>query len=59
MVNGPEFDSIQAPAADGKMRFWRDTSIAFLTPGDVAVSPREHLDLSGMWTPTTVRDLPA
>ena len=30
MVNGPESPplSIQVPAADGKMRFWRNTSVA-------------------------------
>ncbi len=43
MVNGPGSDntdlSIQVPAADGKMRFWRNTSIASLSPGQTAVLP--------------------
>jgi hypothetical protein len=29
--------SIQVPSADGKMRFWRNTSVAALGPGQVAV----------------------
>ena len=43
MVNGPGSDnsdlSIQVPAADGKMRFWRNTSIASLGAGQTAVLP--------------------
>jgi len=43
MVNGPGADntnlSIQVPEADGKMRFWRNTSIASLSPGQKAVLP--------------------
>jgi hypothetical protein len=41
MVNGPRVppDSIQIPAADGKMRFWRNTSIAGLTTGQTATLP--------------------
>ncbi len=43
MVNGPGSDntdlSIQVPAADGKMRFWRNTSIATLAPNQTAVLP--------------------
>jgi hypothetical protein len=43
MVNGPGPDntdlSIQVPAADGKMRFWRNTSIANLSAGQTAVLP--------------------
>jgi hypothetical protein len=44
MVNGVGPDnnndlSIQVPAADGKMRFWRNTSVASLTSGQVAVLP--------------------
>src|SRR6185437_4710844 len=42
-VNGPGSDntdlSIQVPAADGKMRFWRNTSIANLAAGQTAVLP--------------------
>ena len=40
MVNGggrPE--AIQVPAADGKMRFWRATSVSTLAPGEVARLP--------------------
>jgi hypothetical protein len=35
-VNGPRSDTIAVPAAEGKMRFWRNTSIAALAPGQVA-----------------------
>ncbi|HWB99185.1 MAG TPA: N,N-dimethylformamidase beta subunit family domain-containing protein [Bryobacteraceae bacterium] len=42
-VNGPGPDnlnlSIQVPAEDGKMRFWRNTSIATQNPGEVAILP--------------------
>ena len=38
-VNGPRSDSIVVPAADGKMRFWRNTSIATLNPGQSATLP--------------------
>jgi hypothetical protein len=42
-VNGPGPDntnlSILVPAADGKMRFWRNTSVATLTAGQVATLP--------------------
>lgn len=43
MVNGPGDDnsylSISVPAADGKMRFWRNTSIATQSAGQVATLP--------------------
>ncbi|HJY07294.1 MAG TPA: N,N-dimethylformamidase beta subunit family domain-containing protein, partial [Bryobacteraceae bacterium] len=43
MVNGPGNDnvalSIKVPAADGKMRFWRNTSIANLAAGQTAALP--------------------
>jgi hypothetical protein len=44
MVNGPGTDnpgnlSIKVPAADGKMRFWRNTSIASLPAGQTAILP--------------------
>src|SRR5436305_3397290 len=43
MVNGPGTDntnlSIQVPAADGKMRFWRNTSVATLGAGQTATLP--------------------
>lgn len=43
MVNGPNVDnnalSIRVPAADGKMRFWRNTSIANLVSGATAILP--------------------
>ncbi len=35
-VNGIRTDALQVPAADGKMRFWRNTSVAGLAPGQVA-----------------------
>ena len=37
MVNFPAFDPLIVPAADGKMRFWRNTSIANLPDGDRAI----------------------
>jgi len=44
MVNGPGTDnngslSIQVPAADGKMRFWRNTAIATLAPNATYTLP--------------------
>jgi hypothetical protein len=44
MVNGPGSDnsgnlSIKVPAQDGKMRFWRNTSVANLAAGQTAVLP--------------------
>jgi Bacterial Ig-like domain (group 2)/Bacterial Ig domain len=44
MVNGPGNDnpgnlSIQVPAADGKMRFWRNTSLANLAAGQTGTLP--------------------
>jgi len=43
MVNGPGPDnnglSIQVPASDGKMRFWRNTAYAGLASGQVATLP--------------------
>ena len=44
MVNGPGTDnpgtlSIKVPAADGKLRFWRNTSIANLAVGQTATLP--------------------
>src|SRR5687768_4694835 len=40
MVNGPDRnDPMTVPAADGRMRFWRNTSIASLAPGTVATLP--------------------
>ena len=44
MVNGPGHRqsrnlSIQVPAADGKLRFWRNTSIANLAAGQTATLP--------------------
>ncbi|MGQ0830639.1 MAG: N,N-dimethylformamidase beta subunit family domain-containing protein [Microthrixaceae bacterium] len=36
MVNGPRSDAIAVPADDGRMRLWRDTSVATLAPGEVA-----------------------
>jgi hypothetical protein len=40
MVNAPDTDlSIEATAADGRMRFWRNTSIAELPDGQMAIFP--------------------
>ena len=38
-VNETRNDSITVPQADGRMRFWRNTSIATLGPGQVATLP--------------------
>ena len=48
MVNGPSSDnpgnlSIKVPAADGKMRFWRNTTEARLAPGTTAILPKGTL----------------
>jgi hypothetical protein len=47
-VNGPSTDnpgtlSIQVPAADGKMRFWRNTTMASLLSGQIATLPQGTL----------------
>jgi hypothetical protein len=36
MVNGTDYKALVVPAADGKMRFWRNTSVANLAPGQSA-----------------------
>ena len=38
-VNGYTNNAITVPAVDGKMRFWRNTSVASLNPGGVATFP--------------------
>ena len=38
-VSSPRSDSITVPQADGRMRFWRNTGIASLGPGQVATLP--------------------
>ncbi|MFF9197548.1 DUF4082 domain-containing protein [Streptomyces sp. NPDC014779] len=38
-VNGPRNDAITVPAAYGRMRLWRNTSVAGLTGGQVATFP--------------------
>jgi N,N-dimethylformamidase beta subunit-like, C-terminal/Domain of unknown function (DUF4082)/Bacterial Ig-like domain (group 2)/Bacterial Ig domain len=48
MVNGPGTDnpgslSIKVPAADGKMRFWRNTTVANLGAGTTATLPAATL----------------
>ena len=35
-VNGPRYDAITVPSADGRMRFWRNTAVANLTSGQSA-----------------------
>src|SRR5882762_5098388 len=42
-VNATRNDSITVPQADGRMRFWRNTSVALLAPGQVATLPRGTL----------------
>ncbi|HJT30677.1 MAG TPA: N,N-dimethylformamidase beta subunit family domain-containing protein [Pirellulales bacterium] len=39
MVNSYRSDSIQVPQSDGLLRFWRNTSIATMLPGQVATLP--------------------
>ncbi|MGZ4958869.1 MAG: DUF4082 domain-containing protein [Methylomonas sp.] len=39
MVNGPSYAALTVPADDGKMRFWRNTSVANLASGGVASLP--------------------
>ncbi len=36
IVNGPTFNTMSVPAQFGAHRFWRDTSVASLAPGDSA-----------------------
>jgi len=36
-VNGHQYSSIKVPAAYGKMRLWRNTDVAKLKPGEVAI----------------------
>ncbi len=43
MVNDGATTAIQVPAADGKMRFWRNTSVAGLTPGSTATLAEDTL----------------
>src|SRR6266403_1504625 len=38
-VDAPRTDAISVPQADGRMRFWRNTSVALLAPGQVATLP--------------------
>ena len=42
-VNGITNNAPEVPAADGKMRFWRNTDIATQLPGQVAVLPEGTL----------------
>jgi len=42
-VNSPQDNAITVPQADGRMRFWRNTSIAALGPGQVATLPQSTL----------------
>ena len=43
MVNAGATTAIQVPAADGKMRFWRNTSVATLAAGTTATLPNGTL----------------
>src|SRR6266850_1012214 len=43
MVDGPIFGSIQVSSADGKLRFWRNTSLANQAAGQVAILPEGTL----------------
>jgi len=38
-MNGGQDETITVPAADGKMRFWRNTSVASLGSGSAALAP--------------------
>jgi hypothetical protein len=42
-VSAPQDNAITVPQADGQMRFWRNTSIATLGPGQVATLPQSTL----------------
>ncbi len=42
-VSAPQNNAITVPQADGRMRFWRNTSIATLGPGQVATLPQSTL----------------
>lgn len=48
-VNGTYLDRIAVPQADGRMRFWRNTSVALLPPGGISLlapgSLGDELDL--------------
>ena len=39
MVNGTRNDAMTVPAAEGKLRFWRNTGIATLAAGQIATLP--------------------
>jgi len=39
MVNGIRDDSITVPQADGRMRFWRNTPLASMAPGQLYTTP--------------------
>ncbi len=39
MANGLQVDALEVPAADGRMRFWRNTSVATQADGEVAAMP--------------------
>ena len=49
---------IRVPEADGKMRFWRNTTVASLGPGGVATMPTGRWVTSGMRIATTGSDPP-
>jgi len=42
-MSAPQDNAITVPQADGRMRFWRNTSIAALGPGQVATLPQSTL----------------
>jgi hypothetical protein len=42
-VSAPQDNAITVPQPDGRMRFWRNTSIATLGPGQVATLPQSTL----------------
>ncbi len=43
MVNGVRLDQMTVPAADGKLRFWRNTPMASLPAGEVGTLPQGTL----------------
>ena len=46
-VNGPREDAITVPESYGRLRFWRNTSVATLAAGQVATLPLERWATSG------------
>ena len=58
-VNGPATVGIRVPAADGKMRFWRNTTVATQAAGATASCRSARSATSGTRTSTTASARPA